>query len=100
MAMLDGRTREAAYLRTTIADLTAHVGTPSAPEQRIIRAAAWIGLLLEKLNERAIDTGGLSERDSRQYLAWCNSYRRHLQALGLERRAGPAPSLADYLGGE
>ena len=49
------------------------------------------------MDGRALEVGGMTERDSRQYLAWSNSLTRTLRELGLKAAAPKAPSLQDYL---
>ena len=39
----------------------------------------------------------MSERNSRQYLAWCNTHRLTLVALGLKGREAAPPTLSAYL---
>ncbi len=98
LANLDGRTREKRQVRATIAHLTAHVGgDPTATEQRLIERAAWLELHLDMMDRRGAERGSLSERESRSYLAYENSYRRSLAQLGLARRKPAGPSLRDYL---
>ena len=53
---------------------------------------------LAKIDARAGPDCVLSERDARQALAWENTYRRTLQALGLVPRANQAPRLHEVLG--
>ena len=100
LAKLDRRTRESRQMEATTADLAEHVGgSPTALQTRLIDRIARLELYLSKMDQRANANGGtLSERDSRQYLAWCNSIRLAMRDLGLERRAAPGPSLAETLG--
>ena len=82
LAKLDGRTREAALLRRVRADLTAHVGGhPTATQRALIDRAALLSLHVALFDARALESGGLSERDSRSYLAYSNSLSRCLRAL-------------------
>lgn len=96
---LDGRTKEAQLIATARAELVAHVGgSPSSVEQRIIDRAAVLTVHLELLDAKAFEVGGMSERDSRMYLAWSNTLTRTLRTLGLKgSKADRAPSLADYV---
>ncbi len=99
LAKLDRRTKEARQLEATVAELVEHVGgTPTAPQARLIDRIARLELYLAKMDERANANGGtLSERDSRQYLAWCNSFRLAMRDLGLEKRGKGPPSLQEHL---
>ena len=102
LAMLDGRTREARALQATIVELSEHVGgNPSATQARQIARAARLELHMAMMDARSDQNGGvMSDRDSRQYLAWNNSFRLILRDLGLERRDPPGPTLAEALGGQ
>ena len=100
LAKLDWRTRDMRRLRAFIADMTAHLGDPSAVEREIISRAAVKKLRLEKFDERAFVDGGLSDRDRREAYGLENSFRRDLQVLGLERREPRQPSLQEYLRGK
>lgn len=96
---LDKRTREARLMQATRDELTAHIGgSPSATERRLIDRACWLELRIVQMDAQAVERGVMSERDTRGYLAWCNSFRRVLVELGLERRTTAAPSLKDVLG--
>jgi hypothetical protein len=94
---VDGRTREAALMRETREQLIAHVGNPSCVQLRLIDRAALLTLHVAMFDARALDAGGLSERDSRQYLAYSNSLARALAQLGLQPVAAKAPTLAEVL---
>ncbi len=100
LAKLDRRTRESRQLEATTADLAEHVGgEPTALQARLIDRIARLELYLSKMDQRANANGGtLSERDSRQYLAWCNSIRLAMRDLGLEKRGPRQPTLAEALG--
>ena len=98
LAKLDRRTRESRQLEATVAELAEHVGgEPTALQARLIDRIARLELYLAKMDERANANGGtLSERDSRQYLAWCNSIRLAMRDLGLERRGPRTPTLKEH----
>ncbi len=100
LAMLDGRTREARLLKAATDELTEHVGgNPSATQARQIARAARIELHMAMMDARSDQNGGvMTDHDSRQYLAWVNSYRLILRDLGLERRGPRQPTLAEALG--
>ena len=99
LAMLDGRTREARLLKTAIDELTEHVGgNPSATQARQIARAARIELHMAMMDARSDQNGGvMTDHDSRQYLAWVNSYRLILRDLGLEKRGPRQPSLPEHI---
>ena len=60
-------------------------------------AAIEIGLELEVMKRRRDERGGLSAHDARSFLAYQNTYRRHLLALGIKAAAQRAPDLQAYL---
>lgn len=90
-------------LRAVRADLAAHVGgKPSAVQRALIDQAAMLQLHVAAMDRKAAEAetcGCLSERDARQYLAWCNSLSRLLRQLGLKGAAAAPASLADHLAG-
>jgi hypothetical protein len=96
---LDGRTREAALLRKTRADLTAHVGgKPSATQKAMIERAAMLTLHLGLMDEKTLSAGGtMTEHDSRQYLAWSNSLTRALSLIGFDGTPAKVPTLAEVM---
>lgn len=99
LAKLDRRTREARLMKQTRAELIAHVGgRPSATERMMIEQAAQLRLRLAVMDRAFGQSANMTEHDSRQYLAWSNSYTRLLGRLG---DAAPTQSrggdLASYL---
>jgi hypothetical protein len=100
LAKLDGRTREAKCLRELRAALVAHVGgSPSATQSALIDQAAWLGLHIDLMNRRTAEGRAMTERDSREYLAWVNSQGRLLRQLGLRGTPAPKRSLAEHMAG-
>lgn len=89
IAKIDGRRREARLMQGVVAELTAHVGgNPSATQRALIGRAAWLTLHMALMDNRAIEApSGLSERDSRTYLAWSNTLARTLRQLGMKGEA-------------
>lgn len=102
LAKLDGRRREAKLMQTVREDLTAHIGgNPTATQKALIDRAAWLQLHVSLMDAKTLEDGGpLSERDSRQYLAWSNALTRILRDLGADkpRSAKPKQSLRDLIG--
>ena len=95
---LDGRTKEARLMAAARAELVQHVGgNPSSVQARLIERAARLTLYIELMDARALGSGGMTERDSRQYLAWTNSLRLTLRELGIKAAATRAPTLNEYL---
>ncbi len=100
LAKLDGRRREARLMQSVRDELTQHVGgKPTAPQRALIERAAWLSLHCALMDAKLLEgEGPLSERDSREYLAWSNSLTRCLRSLGMgEAPAKPRESLADLL---
>lgn len=78
--------------------LVKHVGgSPSAVQKALIGRAAKLALHVELMDERSLAAGGMSERDSRQYLAWSNSLNRCLAQLGLKAASAKPQSLTRAL---
>ncbi len=69
-------------------------GYPTTAQRTLIRRASYIEIRLRR-TERATEDGW--RLPSEHVLAWVNSQRLLLCALGLERRTKPAPSLQDYV---
>jgi hypothetical protein len=95
VANLDWRSREAKVLVAAREELTRHVGgEPNAVQRVLIERGARLMLYLEMMDAKAFEAAGtLTERDSRQYLAWVNALRLCLRELGL--KAAPAERLPD-----
>ncbi len=94
---LDQRTQLAKGLRALREDLNNALGGNLSPQESLLvdrcvyksaRIAAWEAYTLN---------GGEPSETDAHYLAWANSLRLDLQALGLQRRAAPVESLRDYL---
>jgi hypothetical protein len=65
------------------ASLTRHIGgAPSEVERVLIERCARLQLFIEVMDRRALEAGSMSERDSKQYLAWTGQLRLCLRELG------------------
>ena len=97
LSTLDKRTKAGRVFRQAVADLSAHVGgSPSAAERLIIQSAAVKAVRVYLLSEKLLS--GASVDDDNNTLAWLNSMRQDLTALGLDSRLKDVtPSLTDYL---
>jgi hypothetical protein len=103
LAKLDRRSKEARLMATARDELTRHVGgRPSAAQRIVIERACRLQLYLEVMDRETLATGTMTERNSKQYLAWCNALRLCMRELGMKGRAAPASSdgLAEYLAGK
>ena len=97
LAMLDGRTREAAMVRKTRADLLGHIKNPTVVQRALVERASWLTLRLNLMEARLAGGEEMSDHASRQYVALSNALRRVLDAIGIQAAKAVAPSLADYL---
>ena len=80
------------------AELIEHLGgKPSAVQAALIDRIALLTLHVAQFDQKALEAGGLSERDGRQYLAYSNSLARALRDLGVRASSATGPSLAEHL---
>ncbi len=97
VALIDGRSREAQYMKRARADLIAHVGgTPSAVQRNLIERAVRLMLGLELLDERLTHGQAFTAHDHNHYIAWSNALTRTLARLGMKGEAR-APTPAEHL---
>lgn len=97
LAKLDGRTREARVLQHARAELVSHVGgCPSATQNVLIDRAAQLSLQLALMEEKQAK-GGITERDSKVYLAWSGALVRLMRQLGLRGAAERPMTLQDHV---
>jgi hypothetical protein len=95
---IDARTLEGRTEKSAIRDLIEHVGgCPSVPQKILIVRAARLLVLTEAMEERMMHGGEIGDWAGRQTLAWINTLRRTLEALGLERAQQQPAKLADVL---
>jgi hypothetical protein len=95
---LDARTLEGKSERRAIQELTAHVGgNPTFPQEVLIRRAARLLVMVEYMERHLIETDEMSDWASRQMLAWVNTLRRTLEALGMDRPQRAPKRLADLI---
>jgi hypothetical protein len=93
---LDGRTNAGRYVDSIKNDLEKQIGIPSAAQQILIKLIAMKVLRCEMMHDQVLSNpngGNLQDRVEDDFLAWSNSIRRDLEALGL---LGP-PSNAEAL---
>jgi hypothetical protein len=85
-------------MKQTRAELTKHVGgKPTIVQRGLIDRAAWLQLHISLMDSKAMAEGNLSERDSREYLAWSNAYVRTTARLGIDAADAAPQSHADWL---
>ena len=89
-------------LRQVREELTKHVGgSPSITQRLLIERTAWMVLHVSMLDSRALREGGFSEHATKEYLAWSNTIRRSLIALGMKGAAtDDSAALSELLGAE
>jgi hypothetical protein len=99
LTSLDRRTVPARIMKTVARDLLAHIGDGvTAPQKLLVQSAALKAVRLALLTDRLLtDEKGLAEGADHHALAWLNSLRLDLVALGLERREKPVLNLAAFL---
>jgi hypothetical protein len=82
------------------AELVDHTGgSPSVTQRMLIDRIAVLMLRMELMDRRSLQAGDLTEKDTREYLAWNNAVARMLKTLGLEGKPAKAKAktLADHL---
>jgi hypothetical protein len=95
---LDARTLEGKTERRAIRELTAHLGgDPTFPQEVLIRRAARLLVMVEYMERHLIESDEMSDWASRQILAWTNTLRRTLEALGMDRPQLAPKRLADVI---
>jgi hypothetical protein len=97
LANPDRRTRAGRVMKTVVAELMEHLGDASAPQRLLVQSAALKSVRLALLTDQLLDGTPMAEGSDHHALAWLNSLRLDLQALGLERRNQPSLDLASYL---
>ena len=93
LARPDKRTREGRCLQQARLGLIAHLGGEknlTNPQRALIERCAMLQLRCAVLDRKILD-GTFSEFDAKTYLAFSNSLRRSLEALGLGPAAAAQP---------
>jgi hypothetical protein len=86
LATLDNRTRAGRVMKGVIRQLTEQIGDPTAGQGLLIQSVGLKATRMALLAEQLLDGTPPSEGSDHHALAWLNSMRLDLQALGLERR--------------
>ena len=84
-------------MRSVTEELMNHLGDASAPQRLLVQSAALKATRLALLTDQLLDGEPPSEGSDHHALAWLNSLRLDLQALGLERKGPATIDLATYL---
>ena len=95
---VDGRTRLGKLMKDIRGALVEHIGgEPNAAQQLLIHAATIKQVRLILVEAYVLENGSLADGDKHGYLAWSNSLRRDLEALGIAGKRGEAPDLRTYI---
>jgi hypothetical protein len=78
-------------------ELIAHIGDATAPQRLLVQAATVKATRLALLTDQLLNGTPPSEGSDHHALAWLNSLRLDLQALGLERKGPASIDLHEYL---
>jgi hypothetical protein len=99
LTSVDKRTKAGRLLRQTRADLVDHLGgNPTVAERLIIDSASLKAMRLYLLSEKFLAGGDIGQDTDHNALAWLNSLRLDLSALGLAKRIRDVtPTLADIV---
>jgi hypothetical protein len=99
LAKLDGRTKEATLMRRVRAELIEHVGgNPSAIQRALIERAVILSLRVAQIDAQFLAEGKTPTlHDANFAIAWNNSLRRTLVALGVDPVTAKPPSLAELM---
>ena len=99
LTTIDRRTKARRVLRQTRADLIDMLGGyPTAAESLLIQAASIKAVRLFLMSEQILSGNNFGEGSDAHALAYLNSMRQDLTALGLEKRVKDvSPSLAQIL---
>jgi hypothetical protein len=84
-------------MKSVTEELMAHLGDATAPQRLIVQSAAVKATRLALLTDIILNGTPPSDGSDHHCLAWLNSLRLDLQALGLERPDRPSLDLNAYL---
>ena len=100
LADLDGRSKEAKFLKRIREELTSLIaGRPNAAQRLLIDRAAILALRCAQIDERILYGEILTAHDNDHAIAWHNAFRRTVaQITNIEMTPEPVASLADLLG--
>jgi hypothetical protein len=93
----DHRTREGRFLKTVTRELVEHLGDATAPQRLLIQSAALKATRMMLLTDQLLAGVQLGEGSDHHALAWLNSMRLDLIAIGLERKGPASIDLREYL---
>jgi hypothetical protein len=92
----DGRSWQSIFRKRLRQALLGHLGGNATVTQTcLIDAAIEIASEIEAMKSRRDERGALSLHDTKAFLAYQNTYRRHLLALGIKAAPAPTPTIAE-----
>ncbi len=94
---IDGRTKEGKTIAAAKNALTTAIGGDPTPQESILIDRVVFKMLRCTLYEMATLQGSTNGGSDHIYLAWANSLRLDLQALGLSRKTKSVVDLPTYL---
>ena len=97
LVTMDNRTRAGRVMKGVIRSLTDQIGSPTTAQALLIQAAGLKATRLALLSEQLLNGDPPSEGSDHHALAWLNSLRLDLMALGLERRERQVLDLQGYM---
>lgn len=98
LGALDLRTTEGQFAKAVRDALSLHLGSDlTPPQQLLVSAAAIKALRLELMVQRILAPDALDAQQDGKFLAWANSLRRDLEAIGIARKPPRIPTIAEHL---
>jgi len=92
ISLLDGRSREAQFMKRVREELTKCIGNPTAVQRQLIERAVRLSLQLELMDEKLTHGATFKVHEHNYYLAWSNALTRTLGRLGLNGRSSEPAS--------
>jgi hypothetical protein len=100
-ALLDRRTHEGKFAAELEDAVVEHLGgDPTAPQRLVIQCATLKALRVALLSQLMVTKEGMTDLADRQLVAWMNSLRLDLQALGMMKPEQAPRTLRAYLIGK
>lgn len=91
---LDGRTREAAFMRGFRAELVKAIGgKPTFLQTTLIDRACVLRLRIAMLDRKMVQVTDATLHDNNHYIAWVNALRRMIAEIAKQSAVGDTPNL-------
>src|SRR5580704_10541316 len=92
--LLDGRSREAQFMKARRTELVAHVGgSPNPVQLQLIERAVRLSIQLELMDDRLLHGTIFTPHDHNHYLAWSSALVRTLARIGIDAAEPKTTSL-------